>query len=120
MTCRRFASGTPAAVSLVALAISAGAAFAEYRVSVKNDGVRRMTCPADTCGSIGTYYEGESLVVYETANGWSRVSPYFSAGCTGGESAFVEKGPAECTPENGIRSGEFAEWVRIERLQKVN
>lgn len=91
------------------------AGFAEGRMSVTKEGFRR-TCPSAKCGSIGKFYEGESLFTFETVDGWTRVSPYFSAGCTDGKSPCVQSGPAECVPENGIRRGEFAEWIRKELL----
>ena len=76
----------------------------------------RRTCASETCGSIGTFYEGESLFTFESVDGWTRASPYFSAACVGGKSPYVESGPAGCNPENGIRRGEFAEWIRSDRL----
>jgi hypothetical protein len=90
--------------------------LAETRMWVNvDDGVRR-TCPSMTCGTIGRFFAGESVVVYESADGWSRVSRYYSAGCHGGRSSFVDAGPSECTPQNGIRDGEFAEWIRSNAL----
>lgn len=80
-----------------------------------DDGLRR-TCPSLDCGVIGSSYPGESVVVYETVEGWSRVSLYYSAACNDGRSSFVDAGTSECTPQNGIRDGEFAEWMRSDFL----
>ena len=58
------------------------------------------------------------MVNYETAKGWVRVSPYYTAGCHDGRSAFVQSGPADCTVRNGIKGGEFAEWVKAGFLKE--
>jgi hypothetical protein len=91
-------------------------ALAEMRMSVRTDDGIRRTCPSMECGTIGRFYPGESVIVYESADGWSRVSRYYSAGCYEGRSAYVETGESECTAENGIRDGEFAEWMRSDSL----
>lgn len=91
-------------------------AEAQERMVIHVDDVQRRTCPSTECGVIGRFFSGESVPVYETTNGWSRVSGYYSAGCHDGRSAFVERGPSACTAANGIVSGEFAEWVRSEFL----
>lgn len=89
---------------------------AETRMWVDVDGGVRRTCPSMACGTIGRFFPGESVIVYESEDGWSRVSRYYSAGCHGGRSSFVDAGPSECTPQNGIRDGEFAEWIRSDAL----
>jgi hypothetical protein len=83
---------------------------------VASETIVRRTCPSADCGGIGRFNLGESVVTYETVDGWARVSPYYTAGCNNGQSAFVQMGPSDCTPENGIKRGEFAEWVRAEFL----
>ena len=80
-----------------------------------DDGVRR-TCPSLDCGVIGSSFRGESVIVYETVEGWSRISGYYSAACNDGRSSFVDAGQNACTPQNGISDGEFAEWMRSDSL----
>jgi hypothetical protein len=105
---------------LLALAAVAGAlpvpAATQERMAIQVEDVKRRTCPSMECGVIGRFFSGESVPVYESRNGWSRVSGYYSAGCHDGRSAFVELGPSACTEANGIVRGEFAEWVRSEFL----
>ncbi len=104
--------------SLRALALAAMAsslltpALAQERMVIHTDDAKRRTCPSEECGIIGRFFSGESVLVYESANGWSRVSRYYTAGCHDGRSAFVEVGHSECTKANGIVQGEFAEWVK--------
>ena len=80
------------------------------------DSAHRRTCPSTECGSVGTLFFREAAQVHETRNGWSRVSRYYDAACSGGRSAYVDSGSADCTPANGIENGEFAEWVRSDML----
>ncbi|MCO6387893.1 hypothetical protein [Aliihoeflea sp. 40Bstr573] len=94
-------------------------AASQSRMSVTDENNFRRTCPSLECGSIGRFYEGESIVVYETINGWSRVSEYYTAGCFDGRSIYVESGSDACTAENGIRQGELAEWIRTDFLAKA-
>jgi hypothetical protein len=107
---------------LCALVVVAGAlpvqVNAQERMVIHVDDVRRRTCPSTECGVVGGFFLGESVPVYETMNGWSRVSGYYSAGRHDGRSAFVETGPVACTEANGIAQGEFAEWVRSEFLAR--
>ncbi|MBL0933874.1 MAG: hypothetical protein IBJ07_03895 [Rhizobiaceae bacterium] len=111
-------SGRIAMAMLVAAAGIAPAA-AQSRMSVSNEDNLRRTCPSLECGAIGRFYAGESIVVYETVEGWSRVSEYYTAGCFDGRSLFVESGLDACTAENGINDGELAEWIRTDFLVKA-
>lgn len=90
---------------------------AESRMVVANETIVRRTCPSVECGGVGRFNVGESVVTYETQAGWTRVSPYYTAGCHDGQAAFVQFGPAYCTRQNGIEQGEFAEWVKAEFLK---
>lgn len=92
---------------------------AEERMWVSVDDNIRRTCPSVDCGAVGRFYRGESVLVYETSDGWARVSRYYDAGCADGASSFVDSGEAACTAENGIRDGQFAEWLRAEFLSDV-
>ena len=108
------AAGAVAFAALVAFSAATAAAETRMEVGVE-DGIRR-TCPSIDCGSIGRFFRGESIIVYEIVDGWSRVSLYYGAGCYDGISSYIEAGPAACTEANGIRNGEFAEWIRSDSL----
>lgn len=77
-------------------------AWAEMRMWVAIDGLKRYTCPSKDCGITGRFFFGESLLVQETRGEWSRVTHYRSAGCHEGKSAYVESGPDECSADNGM------------------
>ena len=94
-------------------------AIAETRMWIKEEGGIRRTCPSMKCGTVGRFFPGESVLVYESVDGWSRVSIYYSAGCFDGRSAYVEEGPDRCLPENGIKDGEFAEWTLSDTLSSI-
>jgi hypothetical protein len=87
-------------------------AAAQERMVVRADDAKRRTCPSEQCGIVGRFFSGESVPVFERADGWSRVSLYYTAGCHDGRSSFVEVGHDECTKANGIVQGDFAEWVK--------
>lgn len=93
-------------------------ARADMRMWVAADRLQRHTCPSETCGVTGRFFFRESLYVHETLGGWSRVTHFRSAGCNEGVSAYVETGPKECSAENGIVQGKYAEWVKSEFLAK--
>jgi hypothetical protein len=99
------------AVAVTACGVLAPAS-AQERMMIHADEAWRRTCPSEQCGIVGRFFSGESVPVYESANGWSRVSRYYTAGCHDGRSAFVEVGHDQCTKTNGIVQGEFAEWVK--------
>src|SRR5690606_5773958 len=107
------------ALFAAATALATAQASAETRMWIKGDGVIRRTCPSMECGAVGRFFSGESVLVYESVDGWSCVSLYYSAGCFDGRSAYVEAGPSGCLPENGIRDGEFAEWTLSEKLSST-
>lgn len=114
--------GGGCSLTLIALAGWMGTAMpvaAEERMWVNVDHNIRRTCPSVDCGAVGRFYRGESILVYETAGDWARVSRYYGAGCANGMSSFVDSGEAACTVENGIEDGQFAEWLRAEFLSEV-
>jgi hypothetical protein len=78
--------------------------------------LKRYTCPSLNCGIVGNLYFRESIPVLESANGWTRISRYKTAGCYQDKSAFVQSGRSDCSKENGISNGKFAEWVRSQFL----
>lgn len=107
------------AMAILVAAMGIVPAAAQSRMSVTDENNLRRTCPSLECGAIGRFYAGESIVVYESVDGWSRVSEYYTAGCFDGRSIYVESGPDACTAENGIREGELAEWIRTDFLAKA-
>jgi len=54
--------------------------------------------------------------VAEVKGDWARVSKRYDASCAGGKSAYVDEGNASCTADNGIKGGQFAEWVEAKYL----
>jgi len=113
MTEARWFRGLALVITLFAGTLSGAA---ETRMRIDTDASKRRTCPSMECGIVGRFFFNESVPVYETANGWSRVSIYYSAGCSGGHSALVDSGRSLCEASNGITNGEFAEWVKSEFL----
>lgn len=105
-----------ALAALVGLAIVP--AHAETQMWVVPDAANRRTCPSTACGVVGKFFHREAATVVETRNGWARVSRYYDAACTGGQSAYVDSGRADCTDDNGITNGQFAEWVRLDMLSE--
>jgi hypothetical protein len=104
------------ALGSLALFLAVLPADAQRRMWIDSESNKRRTCPSIECGVVGRFFIGESVTVYRTVNGWSQVSGYYSAGCNDGRSAFVDSGRRDCTKENGIDKGEFAEWVRSDFL----
>lgn len=104
------------ALGMLMLYLSALPANAQTRMWIDDGSNKRRTCPSTDCGIVGRFFPGESVAVYRTVNGWSQVSGYYSAACHEGASAFVDSGNRDCTKENGIDKGEFAEWVRSDFL----
>lgn len=86
---------------------------------VTSDRLNRRTCPDVECGKVGHFMFREGTQVFETRNGWSRVSNYYTASCIKGISEFVEAGNKVCDESNGIVNGEFAEWVATQHLSDV-
>lgn len=89
---------------------------AESRMWVSGENAKRRSCPSMECGIVGRLFYRETVIVYETDDVWSRVSGYSTAGCYEGESTFVQSGRNDCSEENGISNGKFAEWVRSDFL----
>jgi hypothetical protein len=85
--------------------------LAQTTMWVGSDTLNRRTCGSEQCGIVGRLFHREQVTVLEQAGGWVRITGYYDARCVGGISKFVDKGAAECTPENGITDGRFAEWV---------
>lgn len=101
---------------LAALLAFTAQSTADSRKWVVITDLKRHSCPSAECGVVGRFFFRETVPVYETDDGWSRVSREKSAACYDGASIYVESGPDKCTAENGIISGEFFEWVRSKYL----
>ena len=72
-TMSRFNSTLPSLVfAAVACGLLAPAAAAEERMVIHSDDAKRRTCPSEQCGIIGRFFSGESVVVYESADGGIR------------------------------------------------
>jgi hypothetical protein len=93
-------------------------AVAETQMWVASEAANRRTCPSVECGVVGKLLFRELATVIETKSGWARVTKYYDAACVGGRSEYVEEGPADCVPENGIVDGQFAEWIRLDLLSE--
>ena len=105
-----------AAIAVVGtfLAIVPTSAAADEKMWVAAaDGADRHTCPSIKCGVVGRLFYRDGATVLEVKNGWARVSPHYDASCVGGRSEWVDHGRGDCTPENGIDDGRFAEWVQL-------
>lgn len=86
---------------------------------VTSERLYRRTCPSTECGEVGYFFFREGVDVLERRDGWARVTKYYNASCTNGRSEHVDSGNSQCTPENGIADGEFAEWVSAEFLSET-
>lgn len=104
--------------SMIVSLVAASAAYADVQMWVTSDRANRRTCPSTECGVVGKLFFRESATVLETRSGWGRVSKYYNASCFGGRSQYVDSGRADCSPENGIVDGIFAEWVKLDLLSK--
>jgi len=82
------------------------------------DTVNRRTCPSTKCGVVGKLFFRESAKLLETKNGWGRITKYYDASCSGGRSQYVDSGHADCVASNGIKNGQFAEWVKLSFLSE--
>ena len=83
---------------------------------VTSDRLNRHTCPSDDCGIVGQFFFRDGTEILEETGDWARVSRYYDAACIDGESDFVDSGNRECSPDNGIVNGDFAEWVELSFL----
>jgi hypothetical protein len=76
----------------------------------------RHTCPSDRCGVVGRLSFREAATPIERRDGWVRISRVYDASCRNGRSQYVDEGNADCSADNGIVDGQFAEWVREDSL----
>lgn len=109
------APGTPAPTQPERAAIPED----DARFWVTSERLDRRTCPSTDCGVVGQFFFREGTTVFERREGWARVTELYDAACTGGRSAYVDSGNANCDPTNGIEGGRFAEWVSADFLAEV-
>lgn len=93
---------------------AAGEDFAQRWVTTER--LDRRTCPSRRCGVVGQLVFRESARVYETADGWARITEPYDASCVSGRSEYVDSGEAACAEPNGIVDGRFSEWVEATSL----
>ena len=86
---------------------------------VTSERLNRRTCPSMECGLVGQFFFREGMDVFERRDSWARVTNYYNASCANGRSEYVDSGNSQCTPENGVTDGEFAEWVLAEFLSET-
>ena len=84
-----------------------------YKRWVTSDKLNRRTCASTACGVVGQYFFREAADVFETENGWARVSHDHDTSCVSGTSEYDDAGNALCNPSNGITDGRFAEWATL-------
>lgn len=92
------------------------AVVAPKQLWVTSERLNRRTCPSEKCGSVGQLMFRESATVYEKQNGWGRITEPYHASCKNGKSEYVDSGNAACNEINGIKNGQFAEWVAVSHL----
>ncbi len=86
---------------------------------VTSQRLNRRTCPNTQCGSVGQLFFREGTSIYEEKDGWVRITRYYDASCGNGVSTYIDSGNKNCTIQNGIDEGEFAEWVHKKYLSSV-
>lgn len=107
------------ALLLLALTLLATQALAAGQFWATADRVNRRTCPSTDCGIVGQLFFREGVAIHERKGGWARISKYYNASCRAGKSEYVDSGNASCTASNGIRNGQFAEWVSVSLLSEA-
>lgn len=90
----------------------------QQRMFVIAGRLSRRTCPSTSCGISGSLKFREAVLVFETQDGWARITQPYSASCKDGFSEYVKSGDARCEEGNGIVRGIFAEWVSLQHLSK--
>jgi hypothetical protein len=86
------------------------------RMWVSGERLKRHSCPSEDCGVVGRFFFREAVDVLETREGWVRATKTYDASCVDGRSQYVDEGRADCTDDNGITDGVFAEWVLLDGL----
>jgi hypothetical protein len=101
---------------IASLTAPAGAATDAW---VTTDRLNRRTCPSEKCGIVGMLMFREKVTILEENAGWARVTKYYNASCSNGNSDFVDTGNKTCSQANGIVNGQLAEWVSMTHLSKT-
>ncbi len=84
-----------------------------------SDSLNRRTCPSVNCGVVGKLLYREKVAVFETSNGWARITKYYDAACASGRSQYVDTGNSDCSAQNGIVGGKMAEWISEKYLSNT-
>lgn len=113
-SCGEAQTSTPAPATTAESTSPAEAPFEQYWTA--RDRLDRRTCAARSCGVVGQLVFRESAQVYETANGWARISQVYDGSCVNRRSEYVDRGETACTEANGFSDGRFAEWVELAGL----
>jgi len=77
---------------------------------------KRHSCAHETCGIVGELYTRTKVEVFETVDGWVRVTEPYHASCVNGRSEYVDSRNDQCMASNGIVDGQFAEWIQVDQL----
>lgn len=88
----------------------------EGKLWVTSQYIDRHTCASETCGVVGRLSFREGTTILETEGDWARITQPYDASCVNGVSEYVDEGDANCTVDNGIVEGRFAEWVQLADL----
>ena len=88
----------------------------DVKMWVTSQYLDRHTCPSESCGIVGRLFFREATTVLETKGDWARITKAYGASCSNGVSEYVDKGNANCSTDNGIDDGKFAEWVLAKEL----
>lgn len=104
------------ALLLSAACCSATPGFAEATMWVTAERRNIRSCPSEACGLTGWETSGASVDVYETKDGWARISEPQTALCEDGTNVMIDEGDNRCIEENGIADGMMTRWVSLEFL----
>ena len=92
---------------------------ADERSWVTTERLNRRTCPSENCGIVGQLFFREGVEIYETQDGWVRITQPYDASCVNGISEYVDAGNNACSAENGISGDQFSEWVSAAYLSQI-
>lgn len=95
------------------------AANTERKAWVTSERLNRHSCPSQKCGVVGQVFYREAVFPLETIEGWTRITKNYDGACSGGRSQYVDVGEKACTPANGFKNGQFAEWVESKYLSQT-
>lgn len=101
----------------------------DNRQWVTSERLNRRTCPSESCGVVGQFFFREGVTIYETRDGWARVTEPYDASCASGRSEYVDFRairPANLRTEsqtgnsrNGFRRNSCPKPVRLIRRRAL-